>query len=156
MGYPKSFLSRIYHYDKCMKFESKEVINNLLKLVAIDLKMGGQFDRHQKNIMFKISKETQDFSLCPGYDYGGSYPSKEQAESIYYNPFLCVRRSPISLLTLVMEHPIIKEYIDVLINTCMEEIIADIEGEFAVKFDDVEKKDFIIKDKELTRTLKRI
>ncbi len=137
-------------------FQGELVFDDILKLIAIDLKMG-QSDRHGENIQIKIDR-LGTISLAPIYDYGCSY--MQNNDNIHYqnyaSPFILVRRNPYYLGRLFRSYPKLWEYIQFLKSVSMEEILRDIECEKVITFEDSEKDYYRKKQSEIEEVLDKV
>lgn len=146
-------LSNFYHFkSKLDQFDDKLLIE-LLKLIALDLKMG-QTDRHGHNLMFKKSIKDKNTTLVPIYDYSSSFARFKTPFKYYRNVYLLIRNNELSIKNLVSKYPQIIEYFDILKEISMEEILEAIEHEKNIEIKDVEKDYRISQDKEYTKILK--
>lgn len=145
-------------YMYCFKSKLKQfdcnLIDELLKLIALDLKMG-QLDRSGSNLMIKKNIKTEVVDFAPIYDYSNSY-STILAFEYYINVYLFIRNNNCSLKRLTKKFPQIMEYIDILKKIDMEEILESIEKEKNIELEHNEKEYRLILDKEYTKLLKRI
>ncbi|MCI8778376.1 MAG: hypothetical protein HFI87_04445 [Bacilli bacterium] len=145
-------------YMYCFKSKLKQfdcnLIDELLKLIALDLKMG-QLDRSGSNLMIKKNIKTEVVDFAPIYDYSNSYFTILPFE-YYINVYLFIRNNNCSLKRLTKKFPQIMEYIDILKNIDMEEILKSIEKEKNVELEYDEKEYRLTLDKEYTKLLKEI
>lgn len=147
----------IFTYFYCFKdrlsFFDPSIRNELLKLIAVDLKMG-QLDRNCDNIMFKQDLHGQT-SLAPVYDFTNSYSSHVPFQ-YYRNPFLLLRVNEQSLKSFIRKYPDVMQYIDAMRDISMEQILSEIEQDRNVKFESHEANYRIKLDKQYSRVLKKI
>lgn len=134
------------------KIKNKELVIDLLKLTALDLKMG-QVDRHNRNLLLKIDSN-KEASLAPVFDYGLSYLSRNL--EIYENPAVTIGKGKFSLLSFAHDFPEFREYVYFLYNTSIEDTLKDIECEQDIKFEKDEFDFYIKKDNEYNKILKKI
>ena len=127
----------------------------MLKLIAVDLKMG-QLDRSGDNIIFKQGKAMKSPLLAPAYDFSNAYSTIQKAFQYYKNPFLFLRMNDSSVESFVRKYPEIMQYIKMLRGLSMEQILSDIEQERKVEFEPSERDYRIELDQEYSRILKRI
>lgn len=134
------------------------VREKLLKLIALDIKMG-QYDRvSNSNLMIKKSKVSNYTDLAPIYDYGLSYPSDIQEESllIYSNPYISIKKNKESFKSLIKDYPQIRNYFNILSNINILNTINDIEEKNNITVNNFLKKYYTKKDKEYNKILKKI
>ncbi|MBR1413390.1 MAG: hypothetical protein IJ574_01815 [Bacilli bacterium] len=144
----------IYIEDSMVELvENKEMINNILKLILLDIKMG-QVDRHIFNLLIKINKETKQVDLAPIYDFSYSYVDNLNTY-IYENPFIELKENIFSLKAFSLKYPQIKEYLDILLHTNIQDVLNDIEDKNNIKIDNKYIDKYIYKDRQYTRTLKK-
>lgn len=148
----------LFAYFYCFKdklsFFDASVRSRLLKLIAVDLKIG-QLDRHHENIMFKQSLDGSQTFLAPVYDFTNAYSSHVPFR-YYKSPFLFLRMNERSLGNFIDKYPEVMQYIGALRDISMETILSDIERERNVKFESYERNYRIKLDQEYSRTLKKI
>lgn len=136
------------------KTKDKELIENILKLITVDLKMG-QRDRHVNNVLLK--KKYDKVSLAPVYDYGYSYMSDSKIGSdIYYDsPFIILRKNLLSVKVLSMKYPNIKKYIDKICDIDIEDLLLELESLNGISFTKDEIENIKSMDKENMKILKK-
>lgn len=150
-----NLVTDIYCFKSYLKQFDDKIKDELLKLIALDLKMGNS-DRHGHNLMLKQSIETGIIDLAPIYDYGRSYTVFDIPFKYYQNVYFLTRNNRISLSTLVRKYPQIMEYIDILKNIEMDEILEAIALDKNIKIEDKERCHHLNRDKEYTKILKQI
>lgn len=150
-----NLITDIYCFRCKLKQFDENLTNELLKLIALDLKMG-QVDRHGHNLMFKKDIKTGVVDLAPIYDYSYGYPVFGVPFKYYKNVYIFIRTNYLSMMKLVRKFPQIMEYIDILKEIDMEEILEAIETEKNIKIEPDERKFRIDRDKEYTKKLKII
>lgn len=109
--------------------DSSQLQDSILKLIAIDLKMG-QIDRHDKNIMLMTNRKEHNTTLAPIYDFESSYvcfPNEE--EIIYDNPYILLRKNQKSLMALQKKFPKISQYAEILQSIDIEQVLTEISEE---------------------------
>lgn len=152
-----SYLFRFFYFVETKFFSSipENMKDDILKLTAIDLKMG-QFDRHNQNITLQVSKD--DVSLAEVYDFGGSYQYDGYFRGLLYydNPFILVRKNGISLSSLCRRFPMLYEYIDILKNTSIIDILCEIEQDKNIKFTETEYGYYYQKDCSYNKLLRKV
>lgn len=148
-------ITDIYCFRSHLKQFDDKVKDELLKLIALDLKMG-QSDRHGQNLMLKQCIETGVVDLAPIYDYGRSYTPFDFPFKYYQNVYFQIRNNHTSLTKLAKKYPQIMEYIDILKNIEMDEILEAIALDKNIKVEDGERCHLINRDKEYTKILKQI
>ena len=141
------YKDKISHLDRNVRIK-------LLKLIALDLKMG-QYDRHEYNIMFKKDNETGEVDLAEIYDYGLSYPNHDMYDC-YYNPFIELSKNSYGLGKLIKKHPEIESFIDIMKSISMEKILTDIEKEKKIEFTPQEKSSYEKLDEKYSKILEKI
>lgn len=109
-------------YKLLERVENSSIYLNLLKLIAIDLKMG-QVDRCNKNLMLKIDSDGRE-SLAPIYDYGAAYLDKKFR--IYSNPFVTIFLNSKGINKFSSRFPQIREYIELLNNIAINDVLDEI------------------------------
>ncbi len=144
------FLSEFKLIDRL----DKQTIIKLLKLIALDLKMG-QMDRNDRNILLKIDKEN-NIDLAPIFDYGESYYKRENLFEIYSNSFITIRFNKMSFSNLFERFPELREYIDILKNISLQSILKRIEEENNISFTDGEIDFYQKQDLQKNKVLKKI
>ena len=132
----------------------KQTIIKLLKLIALDLKMG-QVDRNDRNILLRIDKEN-NIDLAPIFDYGESYYKRENLFEIYSNSFITIRFNKMSFSNLFERFPELREYIDILKNISLQSILKKIEEENNISFTDSEIDFYQKQDLQKNKVLKKI
>lgn len=150
-----NFVTDIYYFKNKLSQFDDNLLNELLKLIALDLKMG-QVDRHGHNLMFQKNLKDGLIDLAPVYDYSNSYAFFEKPFKYYRNVYLLIRNNKQSLQNLVKKYPQIIEYFAILKELSMEEILAGIEKEKNIEIKPSEKEYRIAKDKEYTKILKML
>ncbi len=150
-----SFNSYVYlnDYSLLEKIEDYNTLLNILKLTALDLKMG-QFDRHNMNLFLKID-DLGKVNLASIFDYGNSY-STLFGSTIYDNPFVLLRKNKISLFYFVKRFPEIKEYASFLLNISIDDIFDDIEKDYIVLYSNHERNYYRKLDKQHNKVLQKI
>lgn len=138
---------------KVKKNFGKEILNELLKLIVIDLKMG-QVDRHGQNITFYRKDFLEKFKLAPLYDFSYSYMHKKI--SYYKNPFILININLETLKLLVEKYPIIMESIDIVKDIRIEDALDEISRETGCIFSGSEINFFSVRDVEYTKILRKI
>ena len=153
----ESLFHKIYmcQTDVMKRLFDKDLIENVLKLTAEDLKMG-QRDRHSNNVLLK--KVDDKIELAPIFDYGFSYITSTQIGSdIYYdNPFLIVRKNKLSIKSLVRKYPNLFKYIEKFRDINIEDVLLEIEKEKNIILEKTEIEDIVNIDKENNKLLKKI
>ena len=142
-------LSFVDHLDML----NDEMKKSILKLSCVDIKMC-QVDRTSRNIMIKKNIETSEVSFAPIYDFGLSYVNFNP--SYYTNPYLIVRKNVLSLKSLARKYPEFYGYAKKISSIDMADILGRIEKDHDVKFSDSEIKNYVSKDKEYSKPLKRL
>ena len=152
----QSFFSFIYlsEFDLLKKIKNPNLLKNILKLIAVDLKMG-QFDRHNKNLFLKISQDNI-VDLAPLFDYGGSYYKKKIPFEIYDNPLVSIRKNKRSLCYFSEQFPEFLEYIYTLYEITINDVLNNIEKEHLITFEKEERTFYQKKDLENNKVLKKI
>lgn len=148
----RNFRNYLYYFSERLNFLDSQVQSEMLKLIAVDLKMG-QLDRHVENIIFKKDK---DLHLAPVFDFTNSYSKNPKDFQYYQNPFLFLRMNAISLRKFAQTYPEIMEYVRILREITMEDILAAIEREKNVEFETCEKDYRILLDEKYSRILKKL
>ena len=125
------------------QIEDRELLNNYLKLIAVDLKMG-QLDRHNYNII--LCNENNKTSLAPIYDYSSSFSLSSYSwnTKIYDNPLLVVGKSSFALTMLSKNFPQINEYLDVLYSSSIIDVLNFIQDEKNIRLNKSEIKHYIM------------
>ncbi len=152
----QTFLSFFYlsEFEIIRRLNSTELLESILKLIALDLKMG-QFDRHNKNLFLK--KDSNGIvDLAPQFDYGGSYHKKGIPFKIYDNPLITIRKNKLSLQNFSKQYPNFVKYICILYNISMDNILNDLEQNNLLIFEQKEKSFYLEQDKENNKILKKI
>ncbi len=147
-------ISKIYlnNHKVLDKISNKNMLDNILKLISIDLKMG-QLDRHNMNLTLKISKENSELNLAPVYDFSKSY---ENQFYFYNNPFIILRLNKFSLSSFYSKYPHIEKYINILKNIKIDDILSQIELDNDITISDSKRISYIEKDKFYNKILKKI
>ncbi len=135
------------------KLKDYNTILKVLKLTALDLKMG-QYDRHNQNLFLKID-QTGRVDLAPIFDYGGSY-SYVLGTKIYDNPFLMIRKNKPSLYAFARKFPEIAEYASFFESIPIVDIFDDIEKEHMLELSDEERFYFQKMDQQNNKVLQKI
>lgn len=139
--------------------ELLEVVRNhpaylsLLKLIAVDLKMG-QYDRHNLNIMLKINSDNMVY-LTHVYDFERSYYD-DKIFMVYDNPFVTIRKNGYSLKKFIEKFPEFKEYIELFSNVWMDDMLDEIEVANGIKVSDKERCYYRKKDHIYNKVLRKI
>lgn len=147
---------------RCLKTRNLKLLQkeacfeDILKLIAVDLKMG-QSDRHGNNVQMKIDG-TGTVSLAPIYDYGCSYMESNDGicYQMYANPFVLVRRNPYSLGRLFRKYPSLQGYMHFLNQISIEEILGGIEQEKRISFEGKEYEYYQKKQGEIDEVIQNI
>ena len=134
--------------DSIQESYSKLLLDELLKMIALDLKMM-QSDRNASNIIFKITKH--GYQLSKVYDFGEAYTGKFGS---YFNPFIILFLNKNSLKKLIRQYPNIGEYIEKLNNIKIVEALEEISVRFNITFSKSEYEFYMKKDEEITKILK--
>lgn len=150
-----SFLSYFYLNDTKLleREENYNTILDVLKLTALDLKMG-QFDRHEENLFLKIDSVGQ-IALAPIFDYGCSYSDKFYSK-IYNNPFLMLRKNKLSLFLFARKFSEIREYASLLESIPIHDVLSEIENEHMIEFSDKKRSYYQKRDKQNNKILQKI
>ena len=141
-------------YKDKLRYLDKKVKIKMLKLIALDLKMG-QYDRHEYNIMFKKKKSTGEVDLTDIYDYGLSYSAGDLHNYYYFNPFMKLSRNSYGINKLMRKHPEIVEYIDKMKSISMEKILDEITKEKEIEFSPKEKSIYTDLDNKNNKVLEK-
>lgn len=141
-------------FELLNKIKSSELVKSILKLTALDLKMG-QFDRHNKNLLLKIN-QNNDVNLVSQFDYGGSYPIKGTPYLIYDNPAIILRKNKKSLLAFSESFPEFVDYVSLLYHIPIDDAMKDIENEKLIEFDSEEMYFYQKQDIENNKILRKI
>ncbi len=150
------FLSYFY-LNNCKLLERVEDYNmilKILKLTAVDLKMG-QIDRHNRNLFLKLAQDGS-IDLAPIYDYECSYCQKPVPDAVYDNPFLILRKNKISLNSFASKFPEFRAYASFLEKISIDEVFNDIEKEHIVVIPDGERNFYRKMDQKYNKVLKKI
>ena len=133
-----------------------ELLENILKLIAIDLKMK-QFDRHDNNVLLE-KDEDGVIKLAPVFDYSLAYSSYRGIglKNYYDCPFLIVKRNVISLKSLIRKYPNIYKYLLNLREINISDIVLEIEKENNVEFTDSEIRRIVDEDDHNNMLLKKL
>lgn len=132
-----------------------DLIQNVLKLTAVDLKMG-QTDRYNYNVVLR--NNGTNYELEKIFDFSSSYgvDTNTYSSSCYYNPFLVVKKNTISLLMLAYRYKLIKQSITILGNTPLYDVIKDIEELFNITIEDKDIMNHIEMDNNICKILRKI
>lgn len=139
MSYLETTLAPFYlNADNMLKRIDSCLLEEVLKLIAIDLRMG-QTDRHNKNLTLQIRKDNGNLHLAELYDFSTAYQQKEYFYNklFYENPFIILRKNNISLSSL-------------------EEALFDISNDKKIKFNQEESNYYQKKDSYNNKTLIKI
>ena len=139
-------------YKDHLKLLHKNILIKILKLIAVDIKMG-QYDRHEWNIMFKKNKSDKTLDLAPIYDFSNSYDVLEVWDDCYNNSFINMNCDKKDIKTLIDTYPTIKEYFYTLRNISVENILKELEKQYGIKIDEYGKINRIRLDKKYTKRL---
>lgn len=152
--FEKYYLNYFKMFDK---ITNPNMLTQLLKLIAVDLKMG-QTDRGDRNLILKTKNETNDTDLAPIYDFSDSYEENPtQSEKYYYdNSFVILRKNFFSLFMFCQKNPEILDYLKILCNISTNQVLEEIENDKQIIISDYEKHYYEEKDNEYTNVLKRI
>ena len=142
-------------YKDKLRYLDEKVKIKMLKLIALDLKMG-QYDRHEYNIMFKKKKSTGEVDLTDIYDYGLSYSAGVLHNYYYLNPFMKLSRNSYGINKLMRKHPEIAEYIDKMKSISMEKILDEITKEKEIEFSPKEKSIYTDLDNKNNKVLEKV
>ena len=133
------------------------LIAGLLKLIALDLKMG-QSDRNPKNIIIKESKiDRNDISLTETFDYGYSYADNPGTNRMYYeNPYVSIRKNMDSVYEFASMNSGIVDAIKTLKNINIIDILSEITDTYDIELSDNVKKYYMGKDLTNNELFRRI
>lgn len=109
-------------YKLLEKVENSSIYLDILKLIAVDLKMG-QVDRCNKNLMVKMDLNG-GVSLAPIYDYGAAYLDKKFR--VYSNPFVTILLDSRGINKFGNRFSKIKEYIELLDSIVINDVLDEI------------------------------
>lgn len=123
-------------------FKSEHTYNmfllQLLKMTAIDIYMN-QKDRKKNNILFE--KQKDGFSLAPLYDYEKSFITTESSiNNLQYS--CCIFGVDISNSKELNKYPKLKEFLELIINLDIEEILDYICNKYNIKIPETERKKY--------------
>lgn len=156
IGKKDQLLHKLYlcKTDVIDRIKDKDLVDDVLKLIAVDLKMG-QRDRHVNNVLLK--KKDDKVSLAPIYDYGYSYMSDSKIGSdIYYDsPFIILRKNLLSVGALSIKYPNIKKYIDKICDIDIEDVLLELEYLNNISFSKEEVENIKTMDNENMKILKK-
>ena len=156
IGSKDKLLHKLYlcKTDVIDKIKDKDLVDDVLKLITLDLKMG-QRDRHVNNVLLK--KKDDKVSLAPIYDYGYSYMSDSRIGSdLYYdNPFIILRKNLLSVKGLLIKYPNIKKHIDKICDIDIEEMLLELEFLNGISFTKEEVDNIKNIDQENMKILKK-
>lgn len=119
-------LSNLENIISCCKNENnfKEVVNELSKMIAIDLYMG-QTDRTSNNFVFQKNKD--GLHLAPLYDFENSFLTPRSTyEPISYNA-ACLFTIKLKHKEEIKKHPELEEYLNRLLYLDIEKVLSDIQ-----------------------------
>nr|MBP3258955.1 hypothetical protein [Bacilli bacterium] len=125
----------------------EKIVSNLLKLIALDLKMG-QADRNPKNVIIRESKiNKNNINLSRAFDYGYSYTTRNDGNDMYYeNPYIAVRKDADSISNFAYINPNIKEFIYILKSISIEDVLSEISSMYDILIPDDVKTYYKKKD----------
>ena len=144
-------------YDNILELVDNPImLNKLLKLIAIDFKMG-QEDRHSSNVILMKKRNSDLLDIAPLFDFEDSLVDDPNyySELFYENPFLIIRKNEKSMKDFVKKYPEIYKYVYTLVNTSILDILQQIESDYNVSFDNSEYEHFKIVDNNNTKVLKK-
>lgn len=155
-----SLIFERYYLSFCKMFKKIDnslMLENILKLIALDLKMG-QTDRNDHNLILQTSKDNNITNLAPIFDFAEAYEDKPTLSEKYFyeNAFVILRKNFLSLYMFCLKNPKILEYLNILCDTPIVGVLEELEKKLNIIFNDYEKKYYEEKDKEYTKILKRI
>ena len=119
-------LSNLENIISCCKNENnfKEVVNELSKMIAIDLYMG-QTDRTSNNFVFQKNKD--GLHLAPLYDFENSFLTPRSTyEPISYNA-ACLFTIKLKHKEGIKKQPELEEYLNRLLYLDIEKVLSDIQ-----------------------------
>lgn len=156
IGKKEQLLHKLYlcKTDVIDRLRGKELVDDVLKLIAVDLKMG-QRDRHVNNVLLK--KKDDIVSLAPIYDYGYSYmdDSKIGSDIYYDSPFIILRKNILSIRALSIKYPNIKKHIDKICDIDIEDVLLELESLNNISFFKEEVENIKNMDNENMKILKK-
>ena len=144
---PSNFSNLERLKDKCKnKKEYNTLIKEILKSVAIDLYMG-QLDRYQANIQFR--KDKTGLHLAPMYDYEKSFLIDDN----YLQTNLI--RVDLNSDEYIRMYPYLKDLLEELFSTSIEDTIEEIEDERKIKVPNLIKFNYTGLVNNRQKTIKR-
>lgn len=134
-----------------------KMVSNILKLIAVDLKMG-QTDRHNMNLTIKFCKKNNEMDLAPIYDFEKSYHKLSSYKGLHFydNPFIMLRKNKISLYKFGRKYPEVAEFAELLTHIDIGDILSEIENEKKVVFSIQEKEYYQNNDIKHNKVLQKI
>lgn len=139
-------------YNNALSILNNNMLIKILKLIPIDLRMG-LTDRKGTNIMFECLGNSIDFSTF--YDFGCSYNHAEFYAQ-YKNDFITLTKDKESIKELIDMYPILFEYINLIRNLEIDNILSDIKSTNGINISDEEIKHYREKDKIYNGLLRRL
>jgi hypothetical protein len=135
-------------------FHFQQLIDSVLKMTAVDLKMG-QVDRYNYNVILR--DDGYEKHLEKVFDFGWSYAvSIDDKKACYYNPFLVVKRNAISICGLARKYPQIKKTAAILSTTPLYDVLKNIESRFNIKIEDKDIPGYLEMDNVYSKLLRKL
>lgn len=137
-------------------YDNKELLNDMLKLIAVDLRMG-QEDRHDYNIMLKKNKDTDSVSFAPMYDFSNSYMCRYGLNNnLYESSLVVLGRDYYPIYKLCKKYPIFYEYINKVCSVSIDDILIEIENKYNIEFTKREILNYRVYDNNNVKILKMV
>lgn len=141
--------------DNLKRLGNEKAIKRILQMSAVDIKMN-QADRHSYNIILKINNGILDIEKT--FDYGWSYEVYQDLDSqvFYKNPFILVKKDCYSLYLLGNMYPEFRRCLNILRDTTLGDVLRMIELDNGIKINNEDFNDYIKKDEEYSKVLRKI
>ena len=144
----------VHEYGNALYLLNYDMFIAMLKLIAIDLRMG-QYDR-RSNMMFKDKSGV--FEFAPMYDFGASYPNYTYRKYLneYINNFVIIEKDKEFLKQFSKDFPSFMDFVEIIRSIKMSDVLDEIQSENGIKLSDHEIKHYVYKDNEHNNVLKMI
>ena len=150
-------LKKVFVKDKILKgIKDKKLLNDVLKLIAIDFKMN-QLDRNQTNLIIKEDIEGHS-SLAPLYDFEFSYQESLLYPDDYYydNPLIILKKNWLSLEAFFLRYPNVYRYLRKIKDISVLDILEIISKEKGLIISDEIYEHYKTAEKTANKALKLI
>lgn len=138
------------------KVDNPCVLESVMKMTALDLKMGQSDRAYHSNMLLRVSDDTVEVEKI--YDFERSYSRNFYYPHFKYyeNPFLTVRKNALSIIGLTRKYRQLSSCAAILSDIPVYDVIREIEKDNNIEIRDELIPSYLTFDKEANKLLRKI